>query len=87
MGYCTSASGAARWRNVRGDRDSGIDSEELSPESADTESQVVPLPDRLVSAVAPGRLELIPLKGSADLSLHSSSAAFPPCGDGRYINI
>ena len=25
--YCTSASGAARWRNVRGDRDNGTDSD------------------------------------------------------------
>ena len=31
MDFCTSASGVARWRNVRWDRDSGIDSEELSP--------------------------------------------------------
>ena len=27
MDYCTSASGAARWRNVRGDRDNGTDSD------------------------------------------------------------
>ena len=47
-----------------------------SSESTDTESQVVPLRDRLVSAGATGRLELIPLKGRADLSLHSCFAAF-----------
>ena len=29
MDYCTSASGAARWRNVRGDRDNGTDSDVL----------------------------------------------------------
>ena len=27
MDDCTSASGAARWRNVRGDRDNGTDSD------------------------------------------------------------
>ena len=27
MDYCTSASGAARWRNVRGDRDNEPDSD------------------------------------------------------------
>ena len=27
MDYCTSASGEARWRNVRGDRDNGTDSD------------------------------------------------------------
>ena len=57
------------------------------PESADTEFQVVPLPDRLVSAVATGRLELIPFKRESGFVVAPLLCNFPLCGDGRYINI
>ncbi len=119
MDYRTS--GAARWRNIRGDRDNGTDSDfispsllwrdvphghphpgalskrergsdsgidsEVIPESADTELQVVPLLVRLVSAVATGRLELIPFLRKCGFIVALLLCCFPPCGDGRYINI
>jgi hypothetical protein len=47
----------------------------------------VPLPDRLVSAVATGRFELIPFKRESRFVGALLFCCFPPCGDGRYINI
>ena len=73
-----------RRERERESSDSGIDSEEFSRDcSSDTE--FVPLPDRLVSAVATGRPELNLFKREADLGRLFCYSAFPP--DGRYINI
>ena len=47
----------------------------------------MPLRDRLVSAVATGRPELIPFKRESVFVVVSCCVAFPPCGDVRYINI